>query len=55
MTKKWIKAIDLSGGQYSVNKNIRFNISMLRSDFCDYSDRFIVVKGTIDLLAVAAN
>ena len=26
---------------------------MLRSDLCDYSDEYIVVKGTIDLLAAA--
>ena len=28
---------------------------MLRSDLCNYYDAFIVVKGTIDFLAVAAN
>ena len=28
---------------------------MLRSNLCDYSDAYIVVKGTIDLLADAAN
>ena len=28
---------------------------MLRSDLCDYSDAYIVVKRTIDLLAGAAN
>ena len=28
---------------------------MSRSDLCDYSDAYIVVKGTIDLLAAAAN
>ena len=28
---------------------------MLRSDLCDYSDAYIVVKGTIDLLADDAN
>ena len=28
---------------------------MLRSDLCDYSDAYIVVKGTIDLLTTAAN
>ena len=41
----------LSSGKYSVNKNIRFKTSLLRSDLCDYSDAYIVVKGTIDLLA----
>ena len=28
---------------------------MLRSDLCDYSDRYIVVKKTIDFSAAAAN
>ena len=28
---------------------------MLRSDFCDYSDAYIVAKETIDFLALAAN
>ena len=55
VTKKRIKVNDLSSGQYSVNKNIRFKTSMLRSALCDYSDPYIVVKRTIDLLAAAAN
>ena len=38
---------DLSSGQYSVNKNIRLKTSTLRSDLCDYSDAYIVVKGRI--------
>ena len=38
VTKKWIEVHDLSSGQYSINKNIRFKTLMLRSDFCDYSD-----------------
>ena len=41
-----------SSGQY---KNIRFKTSILRSDLSDYSDAYIVVKGTTDLLALAAN
>ena len=28
---------------------------MLRSDLCNYSDAFIAIKETIDLLAAAAN
>ena len=36
-----------SSGQYSVNKNIMFKTSMLRSDSSDYSDAYIVMKGTI--------
>ena len=40
VTKKWVKVNDLSSGQYSVNKNIRFKTSMLRSDLSDYSDAY---------------
>ena len=55
VTKKWIEVNDLSSFQYSVNKNIRFKNSFLRSDLCGYSYAYIFVKWTIDLLAAAAN
>ena len=54
MSRKWIKVNDLSGGQYSANKSIRFKIYMLRSDLWDYTDAYIVLKwritvvGTVD-------
>ena len=32
---------------YNPNKEIRIKTSMLRSDLCDYSDAYIIVKGTI--------
>ena len=44
VTKKWIEVYDQSGGNYSVNKEIRIKTSMLRSDLYDYSDSYIVVK-----------
>ena len=47
VTKKWIEVHDQSGGNYNVNKEIRIKTSMLRSDLCDYSDAYIVVKGDI--------
>ena len=50
ITKKWVKVYDQSGSaddRYKPNKQIRFKTSMLRSDWCDYSDVNIVVKGTI--------
>ena len=49
VTKKWIEVYDQSEGNYSVNKEIRIKTSMLGSDFCDYSDAYIVVKGDIIL------
>ena len=47
VTKKWIKFYDQSEGNYNVNKEIRIKTSMLRSDICDFSDAYIVVKGNI--------
>ena len=31
-------SINISGGQYSADKNMRFKNPMLRSDLCDYGD-----------------
>ena len=47
VTKKWIEVYDQSEGNYDINKEIRIKTSMLRSNLCDYSDAYIVVKGTI--------
>ena len=48
VTKKWIKVYDQSGVEnYNVNKESRIKTPMLRSDLCDFSDAYIVVKGTI--------
>ena len=47
VTKKWIEVYDQSERNYDINKEIRIKKSMLRSDLCDFSDAYIVVKGTI--------
>ena len=47
VTKKWIDVYDQSEGNYNVNKEIKIKTSMLRSDLCNFSDVYIVVKGTI--------
>ena len=49
VTKKWIEVYHQSGGNYNVNKEMRFKTSMLRSDLCDYLDAYIVVEGDITL------
>ena len=52
ITKKWVEVHDQSGStddRYKPNKQIRFKTSMLRSDLCDCSDAYIVVKGDITL------
>ena len=41
ITKKWIEVDDQSGSAedwYKPSKQIRFKISMLRWDLCDYSE-----------------
>ena len=40
---------------YNENKSIRFKAPMLRSSLCDYSDAYILVKGTITVTAPGAN
>ena len=47
VSKKWIEIYDQSEGNYNVDKEIRIKTSMLRSDLCDFSDAYIVVKGNI--------
>ena len=47
ITKKWIEVQSQSGSTYNTSKPIRFKISMLKSDLCDYSDAYVWVKGTI--------
>ena len=40
------------GGQYSVNKSVIFETSMLRSDLYDYGDAYIAVKGRISVTGI---
>ena len=47
VTKKWIEVYDQSEKNYNPNKEISIKTSMLRSDLCDFSDAYVVVKGTI--------
>ena len=52
ITKKWMEVHDQSGNaedRYKPSKQIRFKTSMLRSNLCNFSDEYIVVKGTITL------
>ena len=49
VTMKWIEVYDQSEKNFNVNKEIRFKTSMLRSDLCDFSVAYIVVKGNITI------
>ena len=43
-TKNWVEINDESRGTYSVNRQINFKTSMLRSSLCDYGDAYILMK-----------
>ena len=53
-TKNWVEINDESRGRYSVNSQIRFKTTMLKSSLCDYSDAYILVKGIITVNNTAA-
>ena len=40
---------------YNENKSIRFKTPMLRSNLCNYSDAYILVKGTITVTSPSVN
>ena len=50
ITKKWVEVHNQSVSsedRYKPSKQIKFKTSMLWPDLCDFSDTYIVVKGTI--------
>ena len=53
-TKNWVEINDESRGTYNVNSQIKFKTPMLKSSLCDYSDAYILVKGTINVNNTAA-
>ena len=44
--------IDESRGTYNANSQIKFKTTMLKSILCDYSDAYIIVKGTITVMTL---
>ena len=54
VTREYVKVNSLSN-TYNENKSIRFKTPMLRSNLCDYSDAYILVKGKITVTAPGAN
>ena len=52
--KDWVEISDESRGKYNVNSKIKFKTTMLKSSLCDYSDAYILVKGTISVNNTAA-
>ena len=54
-TKNWVEINDESRGTYSVNSQIKFKTTMLKSSLCGYSDAYILVKGTITITGAGAD
>ena len=54
ITREYVKVNSLSD-TYNENKSIRFKTPMLKSNLCDYSDTYILVKGTITVTATGVN
>ena len=53
-TKSWVEINVESRGTCNVNSQIIFKNTMLKSSLCDYSDAYILVKGTITVNNTAA-
>ena len=54
VTREYVRVNSLSN-TYNENKSMRFKTLMLRSNLCDYSDAYILVKGTITVTAPGVN
>ena len=52
VTREYVRVNSLSN-TYNENKSIRFKTPLLRSDLCDYADAYILVNGTIMVMAAA--
>ena len=52
--RNWIEINDESRGTYTGN-GIKFKTTMLRSNLCDFSDAYILVKGTITITGAGDN
>ena len=46
-TKNWVEINDESHEVYNIGSQIKFKTSILSSSLCDYSDAYMLVKGTI--------
>ena len=53
-TRNLVEINDESRGAYNVNSQIKFKTTMLKSSLCDYSDAYILLKGTISVNNTAA-
>ena len=49
-TKNCVEMNDESGGKYNVNSQTKFKTTMLKSNLCDNSVAYILVKGKVTII-----
>ena len=54
-TKNWVEINNESKESCSANSDIRSKTTTLRSSLCDYSDAYILVKGTTTITGGSNN
>ena len=54
-TTNWVEINDKSRGTYSVNSQIKFKTTILKSNLCHYSDAYTLVKGKITITGAGAD
>ena len=54
-TKNWVEINDESRRVYNVNSQIMFKTTIIKSSLCDYSDAYILVKGTMTINGIGAD
>ena len=54
-TKNWVEINHNSRGTYNTISQTKFETSLLSSTLCDYSDAYILIKGTISIAAHAGD
>ena len=50
LTRKWNIFNDQSNANYDVGNEIIYNTEVLKSNFCDYNDAYILVRGNITII-----
>ena len=54
-TRNWVEINDESRGTYNPNGEIKFKTTMLKSNLCDYTDAYTLVKGRITIRGVGVD
>ena len=54
-TKNWVEINDDSRGMYDTNSQIKFKTAMLKWSLWEYSDAYILVKGSITITEAGDN